>query len=165
MILDDFQDSPSAPPPKKAKTTVKQRTKPKQEDKKPSKTKSEKPAKKERLSLQEKLYQRELEAAITASIKDSQSSDDNVIQLSDSESPVKKTEEKKIIQVNTNKENQPDENKQEEPGEEEPNQQEDSGPSKSPAESTGQDDSKSGEYNMNYGFVKYTTAYQYFCLH
>jgi len=65
-----------------------------------------------RLSLQEKLYQRELEAAIEASIKDSQSSDEHkeVIQLSDTDSPVKNkpsTEQPENIVREESKENLP----------------------------------------------------------
>lgn len=71
---DDFQDDAGPAPVKKIKTTAKAKTKTKQEE---VKSKSKEPGtlkRKERLSREEKVYQRELEAALKASIRDSQQS-------------------------------------------------------------------------------------------
>ncbi|XP_031548976.1 nuclear ubiquitous casein and cyclin-dependent kinase substrate 1-like isoform X2 [Actinia tenebrosa] len=90
---DDFQDSPSGPPPnKKPKTATKSKTKAKPDEKiakeKPSSTR------KQRLSLEEKMYQRELEAAIEASKKESQSSDEA---KPDNDSTNKENEDREVV--------------------------------------------------------------------
>lgn len=100
-----------------------------------------------RLSLEEKLYQRELEAAIEASIKDSQSSDDNGV---DNDSPLKNLKKEK--KGSTDKENKPktkdekeaiDSNDEKQPNELDNKQ--DTSP-----ESLADDDSKSGKYLLNF---------------
>lgn len=96
---DDFQDEAGLPSAKKTKSKVKPNVKSKREETKGEESGSLK--RKERLSRDEKLYQKELEAALKASIEDSQQSsghstaNDNQEEFSDNEIEVASSRSKK----------------------------------------------------------------------
>lgn len=96
---DDFQDEAGLPSAKKTKSKVKPNVKSKREETKGEESGSLK--RKERLSRDEKLYQKELEAALKASIEDSEKSsghstaNDNQEEFSDNEIEVASSRSKK----------------------------------------------------------------------